>query len=208
MKKDEKPNYVLNVTEKQRTDLTKTVYLVDGEDICFASKEAVVRYFNKLWNIHKSMTHTGQVSVSKEHTSTQGVKVYRYYCVGNSGIFTRRLLIDSDKQIEACIKFEYLSRGFGSKKTSVIKRPDKDYPQSDSALTVDVSSLGENESGWVITGKIVEDYFEWVNKFEAVHPRFGKVCGDFEVEVVADSEQAFADFYEKHKPKSWDYGDI
>jgi hypothetical protein len=34
------------------------------------------------------------------------------------------------------------------------------------------------------------------------------VWGDFEKEVYADSEEAFADFYAKHEPHAWDYWDI
>ena len=65
-----------------------------------------------------------------------------------------------------------------------------------------------HDDGWTITGKIVNDYFYWVNEFAAAHPTFGKVWGDFEDEVHADSEEAFADFYAKHAPTAWDYQNI
>ena len=66
----------------------------------------------------------------------------------------------------------------------------------------------EHKDGWIITGEIHEDYYTWVNKFKAEHPTFGKVWGNFEEEVYADSEEGFQDFYSKHKPREWDYGDI
>jgi hypothetical protein len=62
--------------------------------------------------------------------------------------------------------------------------------------------------GWKISGDIHEDYFYWVNDFEATHPVFGRVWGNFESEVSADSEAAYQDFFEKHTPESWDYWDI
>jgi hypothetical protein len=62
--------------------------------------------------------------------------------------------------------------------------------------------------GWTITGELQEDYFVWVNNFEAYHPTLGKVWGNFEAEVNADSEEGFADFYSKHHPEAWDYCDI
>lgn len=62
--------------------------------------------------------------------------------------------------------------------------------------------------GWTITGTIVEDYFYWVNSFEAVHPCYGRVWGNFEEEVYCDSEEGFLDFMTRHKPELWDYHDI
>jgi len=76
------------------------------------------------------------------------------------------------------------------------------------ALTLCPSELGEHEDGWKIEGDIQEDYYEWVNEFSATHPVFGRVWGDFENEVHADSEEAFLHFYENHPPQSWDYWDI
>lgn len=77
-----------------------------------------------------------------------------------------------------------------------------------SAFTLMPDQIGTHESGWTITGKIHEDYYAWVNDFEAIHPVFGKVWGDFENEVFADSEAGFNHFYENHPPTEWDYGDI
>ena len=65
-----------------------------------------------------------------------------------------------------------------------------------------------HESGWTIRGRIVKDYFEWVNEFEAVHIDYGFVKGNFEDEVQATSEEAFDHFWEHHEPVDWDYADI
>jgi hypothetical protein len=65
-----------------------------------------------------------------------------------------------------------------------------------------------HSDGWTISGAISEDYYYWVNAFEASHPRFGRVWGDFEDVVYADSEEAFEAFYASHTPQSWDYWDI
>lgn len=65
-----------------------------------------------------------------------------------------------------------------------------------------------HDSGWTISGEVVEDYFYWVNKFEAYHPKYGRVWGDFEESVFADSEEGFQDFYQKHPPEAWCYEDI
>ncbi len=76
------------------------------------------------------------------------------------------------------------------------------------AFTLNPSDLGLNESGWTIAGEVHEDYYEWVNSFEATHPDFGRVWGDYEDEVHADSEAAFEHFYKNHPPQPWDYWDI
>lgn len=95
----------------------------------------------------------------------------------------------------------------------------KDFDSSGGALTLspghvraDGHSLGQHtlthSGGWTITGVVHEDYYEWVNDFEASHPVFGKVWGNFENEVLADSEEGFADFWKNHEPEAWDYQDI
>lgn len=62
--------------------------------------------------------------------------------------------------------------------------------------------------GWFITATIYEDYFSWVNEFEATHPLLGRVWGNFEETVWATSQEAHDDFI-KHNPFSeWDYRDI
>lgn len=62
--------------------------------------------------------------------------------------------------------------------------------------------------GWTISGDICEDYHFWVNYFEASHPDYGFVCGDFEDEVQAESYDAFEHFMRHHPPHEWDYYDI
>lgn len=102
----------------------------------------------------------------------------------------------------------------------ITKRCGNDWENHSGALTLNPEEVCESGSGqcgmftrthadgWTITGKVVEDYYYWVNEFWAEHPTLGKVWGDYEHEVVADSEEAFNDFYAKHPPHAWDYGDI
>jgi hypothetical protein len=65
-----------------------------------------------------------------------------------------------------------------------------------------------HSDGWTITGYICEDWYLWVNEFDAIHPTYGRVHGNYETEVYADSEEAFNHFYQHHPPKVWDYWDI
>ncbi len=90
----------------------------------------------------------------------------------------------------------------------IIKKSTIDYPYDGLALTLKPDYIGLNKSGWEIKGDIKEDYTTWVNDFEAEHPLFGKVWGDFEKEVYADSEEGYNNFVKKHPPESWDYQDI
>ena len=76
------------------------------------------------------------------------------------------------------------------------------------ANTLYPEDLGTHPDGWTVSGDIVEDWYEWVNEFEAVHPHFGKVWGDFETAVHADSEEGFNHFVNHHPPMEWDYWDI
>lgn len=98
-----------------------------------------------------------------------------------------------------------------------------DFDSEGGALTLDtveISNKGFRESdsgveeekthkdGWTIKGVICEDWYEWVNEFEASHPKHGRVWGDFENKVFADTEEGFQHFYLNHEPSAWDYGDI
>lgn len=76
------------------------------------------------------------------------------------------------------------------------------------ARTLDPSDLCTHGSGWKIEGEVCCDGHEWVSSFEADHPVFGRVCGSFESEIEADSEEAYENFLENHPPNLWDYWDI
>lgn len=91
----------------------------------------------------------------------------------------------------------------------ITKRFGDDFYSSGGALTLKLEWINnKNSSGWLISGDIHEDYYEWVNEFEAEHPTYGKVWGNFEDKVYADSEEGFRHFYENHTPEAWDYMDI
>lgn len=68
--------------------------------------------------------------------------------------------------------------------------------------------IGEHD-GWIITGEICRDYYEWVNFFEAYKIGTNEfVRGDFENIVEASSKEAYDEFVEKFPPDDWDYWDI
>lgn len=96
-----------------------------------------------------------------------------------------------------------------------------DFNSDGGALTLNPSEVSENgytkdkdiqkkthTDGWTIQGEVHEDYYEWVNDFKATHPIYGKVWGNFEDEVFADSEEGYNHFYTNHEPQAWDYMDI
>lgn len=69
-------------------------------------------------------------------------------------------------------------------------------------------STRTHADGWTITGEVVQDWICWVNAFEATHPVYGRVWGDFESEVFADSEEGYEAFFAQHTPEEWDPWDI
>ena len=76
------------------------------------------------------------------------------------------------------------------------------------ARTLTPYDLGHQDSGWTIEGIVYEDYFEWVNYFEASHPDFGWVKGDYEIELTGKSKKALEHFMSNHPAYEWDYYDI
>ena len=91
----------------------------------------------------------------------------------------------------------------------VVKKYGVGYRGSEGgALTLDSGANGTHSSGWTIAGPVHEDYYEWINEFEATHPVYGRIEGDYENTLFATSEEAFQHFYENHPPHAWDYQDI
>ena len=100
----------------------------------------------------------------------------------------------------------------------IIKKFRIDFDSPGGALTLKTSevlkgsytgiSQRTHSDGWTIKGKIHEDFYSFVQDFEAAHPTYGKVWGNFENMVFADSEEGYQHFYKNHTPKAWDYGDI
>ena len=81
-------------------------------------------------------------------------------------------------------------------------------PEQYTAYTVSPACIGKNKSGWVVEGEVHEDYYEWVNEFEAIHPEYGRVWGDFEDIVYADTKEGYENFIKNHPPDMWDYWEI
>lgn len=80
---------------------------------------------------------------------------------------------------------------------------------SSMARTLRPDDLGYHEdSWWTIEGLVLEDYYEWVSDFVATHPIYGKIEGNFESEVTAESQKALDHFLEHHHYSEWDYYDI
>lgn len=95
-------------------------------------------------------------------------------------------------------------------RVGVVKRFGVDFDSPGGALTLSPGDLGSRPEpdGWTVSGETHEDWYEWVNDFDAAHPTHGVVWGDFEALVFASSEEAFRHFLEHHPPSAWDYHDI
>lgn len=65
-----------------------------------------------------------------------------------------------------------------------------------------------HSDGWTVTAVVHEDYYTWVNEFKSSHPVYGKVWGDFEHFIFADTEEGYNNFIANHPPHLWDYWDI
>lgn len=76
------------------------------------------------------------------------------------------------------------------------------------ARTLDPEILGNNDSEWIVRGGVITDHWSWINDFEAFHPDYGLVVGDFEEDIMYSSEKALAHFLKYHCFTEWDYRDI
>lgn len=79
------------------------------------------------------------------------------------------------------------------------------------ALTLSPEYLTSENGGWKIAGKVHEDYYEWINGFVAIKDNNYDplmVCGDFEIEVWATSQEGYDDFIKHCPPDAWNYDDI
>lgn len=79
------------------------------------------------------------------------------------------------------------------------------------ARTLQASSIGTHENGWTVQGQIHDDYWDWVNYFEAFKGDMQNkmwVVGDFESKIRASSKEALEDFLRYFEVEFWDYNDI
>jgi hypothetical protein len=65
-----------------------------------------------------------------------------------------------------------------------------------------------HESGWTIRAKICADYYAWVEDFEAEHPVYGRIHGNFSTQVWANSKIAYDHFVSNHPYDHFDKGHI
>lgn len=82
------------------------------------------------------------------------------------------------------------------------------YDSGDMAYTLDPEDIGTDSNGWKVKGKIYEDYYEWVNEFEATKGKSSFVKGDFENFIECSSLEDLDEFLSLHMPETWDYRDI
>lgn len=70
----------------------------------------------------------------------------------------------------------------------------------------------QNKNDWFFKAKIQEDYYQWINFFEASHSKYGKIFGDFEIGIhyPKENKEALNNFLEKtfQYLNLWDYMDI
>jgi hypothetical protein len=81
-------------------------------------------------------------------------------------------------------------------------------PSGSEAITLPADIVGNNKSGWTVIAHIIIDYYEWINYFEAFHPKYGIVYGDFESDVYYSSEDTLEHFLKNHPIENCDYWDI
>ncbi len=138
--------------------------------------------------------------IDKQNISNMHLDKYKFvsFPEGMDIFKVRKWMKDEPVDDEAPVLFsKHLGRDFFASPSA--SRP---------ALTLSPECIGVNDSGWTITGEIHEDNYQWVNEFEAKHPEYGKLFGDFEHTVFYEKEEGFQHFWEHHEPEAWDYYDI
>jgi hypothetical protein len=85
---------------------------------------------------------------------------------------------------------------------------DSDYDRRIKLAELNLVHTKTHEDGWTIRGKICEDWFIWVNKFKAFHPKYGRVQGNFEEIIYSDTQEGYDDFLKNHPPREWNSEDI
>jgi hypothetical protein len=123
------------------------------------------------------------------------------------------VLIHDAQCCDGCLKheaFRFINKEtiMEKKRARFVQDYSAQYSGNSMAHTLGPECIGVHEDGWTIEGVIHEDYFEWVNDFEANHPKLGRVWGNFEGKVYATSKRAFEAFVAAYPPHEWDYWDI
>jgi len=81
-------------------------------------------------------------------------------------------------------------------------------PNEHCAFVLDKDDLTTHESGWTIEGEVKDDGLLWVEEFTATHSLYGKVWGDYDEKLHADSKIGLKHFIKNHPPKLFDFWEI
>jgi len=77
-----------------------------------------------------------------------------------------------------------------------------------SARTLEPSPGFDESTGWTVIGEVHEDYYKWINDFEAYKGKECYVKGDFENIIETSSLKALDVFLSHYTVNEWDYYDI
>lgn len=75
------------------------------------------------------------------------------------------------------------------------------------SLDFPIEELGKPYKGWTVYAPVNEDYYSWIESFEA-YKNDEWVVGDFDYIVYSSSKAAFDDFTRHFRPKIFNSGDI
>ena len=116
------------------------------------------------------------------------------------------VLIKEKDMITKKIEVDYLVGAIEDDHTAITLSHSDVYAGADGEFSG--YSERTHSDGWTIKGLVIEDYYLWVNEFEATHEVFGRVWGNFDSCVYADSEEGYQNFIKTHPYTVWDYWDI
>lgn len=114
-------------------------------------------------------------------------------------------VIDSEKLLNLKIKSKH-ERIILDPRCVLMHVPKGDWICNDN-IDNDIFELA-HASGWTIRAKIHNDWYSWIQNFEAQHPIFGDLKGDFNDKVECTDKNAFFHFIKYHTPIIFDMYDI
>lgn len=95
--------------KKEKIDLTKRVYTIQGTNVCFSSRGSLINYLHKKWGVKEGqMAKKMRSGINPDDFKDKACNTGIYKFDEHEAIYVERLLVSTPEQIDACFELGFL----------------------------------------------------------------------------------------------------
>jgi len=89
-------------------DLTRRTYSVPNSNICFSTRDAVIKYYHIKWGINENELKTVNIGERPNSLHETGCEVFEYSSNGNTGKYFAKVTVSTEDEIRKCMDRSWL----------------------------------------------------------------------------------------------------